>query len=717
MKAQGITRAAMAVEVETRRGQLNRVLDPEASNVTLAALSRAARGLVRVLKVGFGLGVTEFAGLSVIPMDKSFHTFRFGKMEQSSNENALIDHVAHDHEECPLRPGDVGVDDLEVVPFEDAIADLKSAECHDLAGRFRARLNEATEVQNEIERRVYFALSNICGLHFKPEERGEPYGPMLVLSDGSRSAIPEDYRGGQADVFSGVLSRLKNVPLRTRLADVVWLNTRKLAAAEIAISGYIEIMDLLIRNEAKPRFELPHSRMFEAKQNLTRAFQIAAATKKRKDNLPSSIHDAARRLVDATEHQIEGEASGPFLRAVKLAFRYGVLTPDEVITRLEAAMNARRSGAGPDEMRSLYFTIAEANDEAGRKSEANEARRLAAEESVREAEMASGSGLLGAHVLMNAIAEFRRIRGSKERIVELEKRLREIQPRALEEMVPVSHKTDITDLVDGSIDQVEGLSLSQALGQFSDLARSPSVEKLRAEALQSLKDFPLSAMFGGSRLDAEGRVISYTPTPGFHGDPSDEWIKSKIAQDESLHRSLIVQGQIEPVRRYIVSNHPLSQRHFQPIVWRSWFVPPGHRALMTLGFARFMQGDFASAAYLLIPQLENCFRHALKVTGNDPSKLESDLVQKDPTLSIIVEKYKDQMVCIFGEDLINEVDHLFLYEGGPALRHDAAHGKIGLAAAYSADAVYACWFIYRLVCMTVYSQWDDLAAEIEETVG
>jgi len=51
MKAQGITRAAMAVEMETSRAQLNRVLDPDASNVTLDTLSRAARVLGHSLKV------------------------------------------------------------------------------------------------------------------------------------------------------------------------------------------------------------------------------------------------------------------------------------------------------------------------------------------------------------------------------------------------------------------------------------------------------------------------------------------------------------------------------------------------------------------------------------------------------------------------------------------------------------------------------------------
>ena len=54
MRAQGTTRAAMAAEMETSRAQLNRVLDPEASNVTLAALSRAARVLGWALKVELG---------------------------------------------------------------------------------------------------------------------------------------------------------------------------------------------------------------------------------------------------------------------------------------------------------------------------------------------------------------------------------------------------------------------------------------------------------------------------------------------------------------------------------------------------------------------------------------------------------------------------------------------------------------------------------------
>ena len=51
MADQKITRAAMAAQMDTSRAQLNRVLDPNAFNVTLDTLSRAARVLGHSLKV------------------------------------------------------------------------------------------------------------------------------------------------------------------------------------------------------------------------------------------------------------------------------------------------------------------------------------------------------------------------------------------------------------------------------------------------------------------------------------------------------------------------------------------------------------------------------------------------------------------------------------------------------------------------------------------
>ncbi len=51
MRAGKITKAKMAEKMQTSRKQLDRVLDPDEHNVTLATLARAARSVGRVLKV------------------------------------------------------------------------------------------------------------------------------------------------------------------------------------------------------------------------------------------------------------------------------------------------------------------------------------------------------------------------------------------------------------------------------------------------------------------------------------------------------------------------------------------------------------------------------------------------------------------------------------------------------------------------------------------
>jgi antitoxin HicB len=51
MKEQGLTKSAMALQMETSRSSLNRLLDPESKSVTLQTLERAANVLGRRLSL------------------------------------------------------------------------------------------------------------------------------------------------------------------------------------------------------------------------------------------------------------------------------------------------------------------------------------------------------------------------------------------------------------------------------------------------------------------------------------------------------------------------------------------------------------------------------------------------------------------------------------------------------------------------------------------
>jgi antitoxin HicB len=51
MKAQGVTKTALAKRMETSRSQLDRLLDPNNDEVTLSTLARAAAALGREIKL------------------------------------------------------------------------------------------------------------------------------------------------------------------------------------------------------------------------------------------------------------------------------------------------------------------------------------------------------------------------------------------------------------------------------------------------------------------------------------------------------------------------------------------------------------------------------------------------------------------------------------------------------------------------------------------
>ena len=51
MKKKGLTKTAMAAQMQTTRAQLDRLLDPDSDSVTLATLKRAATALGKTLKL------------------------------------------------------------------------------------------------------------------------------------------------------------------------------------------------------------------------------------------------------------------------------------------------------------------------------------------------------------------------------------------------------------------------------------------------------------------------------------------------------------------------------------------------------------------------------------------------------------------------------------------------------------------------------------------
>ena len=100
--------------------------------------------------------------------------------------------------------------------FEAPITGSVSAESYELSEAYRraAQPPDAGEAAPDTpEGRLFILLSSITGMHLKPHEREEPFGPMLAMADGRRSAIPADFREGHIDLLVDMAMRSAN-PVR-----------------------------------------------------------------------------------------------------------------------------------------------------------------------------------------------------------------------------------------------------------------------------------------------------------------------------------------------------------------------------------------------------------------------------------------------------------------------------------------------------------------------
>lgn len=186
-------------------------------------------------------------------------------------------------------------------------------------------------------------------------------------------------------------------------------------------------------------------------------------------------------------------------------------------------------------------------------------------------------------------------------------------------------------------------------------------------------------------------------------------VRRQIAQGEKIRRSLVVQGGIEPARLRIAEEHYVGADVIGILCSQSPFVPQDRRAIFASGLLAFFHGDMIAALHALVPQLENSLRHVLRLHGHDVTRLTEEMNQEDLSLSGLLEKLRPELIAIFGDRMVTDIDNVFNFRGGANLRNRVAHGLVGQWEPYSEHAIYACWLIFQLCCIPLHDQWKELA--------
>lgn len=545
--------------------------------------------------------------------------------------------------------------------------------------------------------KVLWLLADACSMKLSPGSINEPFKAITVFGD-KRSVIPDDLLETDLSFFSKIVDSIDDPWLKARIAELVWLRQRPrdIKYAITAIDAYRSI----------PIDEKTWVR--GGQECWQRAISLVQMTRGAAGNRVQDIETALLEAFDAVT------ATNGYLGLwlTRLLKEHGLARDKRVAIAQKLESIARDFDGEGDLHRSRdYFGVAsEWFKLSGDDAKHAEMTVAVAEGWVKEATARLSSERLSYIVATtfyeNAIQTYRTIPRSErqayrvdERIAELRERLAESGGNLLDEMgVIKSPGMDISELVENARNAVRGKEVVEALKAFVSLHHGAKAKELRDNALESMRQHPLQALFGASIMSRDGRVIAKKPSMGLGSTLTDDdevAIRFQMIRDYEILISIVVQGDILPALEVLLQEHRLLTDDFVALAGQSPIVPNGREGLFGRALFAGYDRNFVVALHLLVPQVEHMVRSHLKQAGAKTTNLDTQGIENEIGLSALMDLPEAEK--IFGEDLAFEIKALFCDAFGPNLRNELAHGLMDEAACQSIYAVYAWWLGLRLV--------------------
>ncbi len=546
-------------------------------------------------------------------------------------------------------------------------------------------------------------MRDVCEIGFTPEKSSESdrFPPLFQFADGRRTSIPADFRGKQSDIFSDLVPKINNQTLKARLADISWQNDRsEIGMAKHAVTAYTQsVREVLKKNHRK-------NNSVGVYHFLLRALQISYT---KGSKVPETeISDLKQLVSEVANNCLENNEYQGFIRISRLRLTYSINEPADIANDTEIL--ATKQSTELYHQRELWKLAIEAYHKSNNKEKKENSQIKAAECLINQAELFEGSGISAAKYLLDAIAELSQVPGTKQRRKEIEAKLIEVQKQIPDQMMGFSKEVDITPFVNLVRNCLGGLDLPETLREFAFLHKPYDPDSLKEQVQQLYEKNPIMAMMPIQVVDWEGRYTSKSYSPGEEG-----WVRLKIFEIERLCRQTAAY-MIEQARIIIQSEHNIFLEHFRILAEHTCFIHQDKKDIIISGLEDFFLGKYISSLHILVPQLESSLRHVLKLADVNTSKLQNDMTQELLTFSQILNNENTRLKLdeIFGKELVFEMDNLFNYKGGPALRHRLSHGLLSDYECKGPDAIYACWFIYRFYFLSFDHNWITVKEQLKD---
>lgn len=546
---------------------------------------------------------------------------------------------------------------------------------------------KAENTDSQITKSVYEFLGHITSPMLKSESDKEPFFPLVILRDGSRSSIPKDFNEQQLTLIKQLAPNIEDPELKARIADILWETQRDFEMAKIAVNSYLE---------SAKRLEDPEN-CFYAFPRIERALRIAARLGKN--------NEFFNNVINYIEHLLDKyQAEDPLFFSAKLMRLLQRQRLGDYLKYAQLSEQVAQQSTQWDRARE-YWEVA-SRWYALNKDQENQKRIQIniAETYVEEAKIAvsnsTPSYMMAAFCLQKAIEAYRKIGGTKERREELHKLLLEYQPQSMSEMGKISQEIDIRHIAENVMKQVSGKSLQEAIIQLALMGCSPSIEDLRLRIQKHIQNHPLQFIHNGILQNESGKNVANIPSI-ISDDPetSEKALQAHMQKYTQFDKSIQTIAVIHPAIYQINLEHNPSVEDFAWIVINNPFIPPGRENIYARGFWEGIKGDFLVSTHLLIPQIEHSIRYLLERRGCIVSGLDDRGIQDEHNINVLI--HRPELIEMFGEDIVFDLKGLLVDRYGNNLRNQMAHGLLGYEDFFSAMNCYLWWLTLRLCCLPI----------------
>jgi hypothetical protein len=384
---------------------------------------------------------------------------------------------------------------LDIDKFLTTIQDYDGA---DAAWKFYKEVDQKKDWSKEqIECTKFVQL--VLSMTLNASNPNEPYGTSMSCNT-PIPIVPETFPKGFFSTLITWINSLKNLELRARLYDLLWLVDRKFEYVKNAVADYIAVAIQKVDKLTWPRCVVM----------LERALRLALSLGTKQVDLKRDVIFQINEMLNRYKGQDESY----------LTYQLATLILNSDPKSNDSIPQYLKTAAKNSELIKNYFQAKDYYDLLGRFYKSLKNINLskvyllqASECLVSQVEMLSlqksSNALAKSRLLSEAIIAMRKIEGTKSRVNELHKQLLKIQEDSHKDFITShSEKIDVTNLAQEALNQINTDDFYIAIIRFCTLFNPPSINDLKAQSLSNLNSNSLGAIFSNIVVNGRGRYLS-----------------------------------------------------------------------------------------------------------------------------------------------------------------------------------------------------------------